>query len=185
MAWALYLCATKTTIIMSAITSDIFDACRKNDRTVAEKIYEQDSSVINSTDIKGFTPLILAVYNNSPEVVDFLLENGADVNAQDAAGNTALMGVCFKGYKDLAKKLIGAGADVNQVNVNGANALTFAATFGQLEIARLLLEKGADYDQPDLRGKTPYNHAIIQENIPMIELIEEYRNRVGEKESGD
>lgn len=162
---------------MSTVSTDIFDACRKNDRSAAEALYAHNPNVINAHDAKGFTPLILAVYNNSAEVVDFLLEKGADINAQDAAGNTALMGVCFKGYKVLAKKLIEAGASINQVNVNNANALTFAATFGQIEIASMLLENGADYDQPDARGKTPYNHAIIQENIAMVELIEQYRNK--------
>ena len=102
------------------------------------------------------------------------MEKGANINAQDVAGNTALMGVCFKGYKDIAKKLINAGADVNIRNANGAPALTFAVTFGQLQIAEWLLQKGALSDLPDARGKTSLDHAIIQENEAMIELIERY-----------
>lgn len=153
---------------------DVFDASRRGDLTALQTLHEADPASINTRDGKGFTPLILAAYNDQPAVVEFLLQKGADVNAQDAAGNTALMGVCFKGYKDVAKKLIDAGADVNLRNANGAPALTFAATFGQLQIAEWLLQKGAKSNLPDSRGKTSFDHAIIQENEEMIELIQRY-----------
>jgi ankyrin repeat protein len=72
--------------------------------------------------------------------------------------------------------LIEAGADVNQRNVNGATALTFAATFGHLDIAKMLLEKGADIYVPDVRGKSPLDHARMQENWEMYELLGQYSN---------
>jgi ankyrin repeat protein len=155
-------------------SSAIFDACRRNDLELVVRIYEENPESLAATDFKGFTPLILAVYNNSADVVDFLLEKGVEPDGQDAAGNTALMGVCFKGYTDMAKKLIDAGADVNIRNVNGATALTFVATFGHTQIAEMLLQKGADIDIPDVRGKTPLDHARIQENWPMYDLIAKY-----------
>ncbi len=153
---------------------EIFDACRRGDLAKAAVLYEASPAVINMAGNKGFTPLIVAVYNDQPEMVDFLLLHGAHINAQDAAGNTALMGVAFKGYKAIAKKLIDAGADVNIRNSNGAPALTFAATFGQLEIAEWLLQKNADMFLPDNRGKTSMDHAVLQENEAMIVLIERY-----------
>jgi len=163
---------------MSIDPAQIFDACRRNDRQLVEEIYQADAEAIHASDIKGFTPLILAVYNNSVNVVDFLLAKGAKTSGQDAAGNTALMGVSFKGYTELAKKLVGAGADVNERNSNGATALTFAATFGHLEIAEILLKNGADTWVADTRGKTPLDHARLQENWPMYDLIEKYRSNI-------
>lgn len=154
--------------------NQIFDACRRNDRELVEKMYEENPEAIHAADMKGFTPLILAVYNNSVDVVDFLLAKGAKTSGQDAAGNTALMGVCFKGYTELAHTLVDAGADVNERNSNGATALTFAATFGHLQIAEWLLKNGADIYVQDSRGKTPLDHARLQENWPMYDLIEQY-----------
>jgi len=153
---------------------DFFEACRRNDVAAVQKCYDDNPSLISVSDSRGFTALILAVYNEAPDVVDFLLEKGADVHAQDASGNTALMGVCFKGYKEIAQKLLNAGVDVNQRNANGATALTFAATFGHLQIAEWLLQKGADVKIKDSRGKSPLDHAYIQENDPMISLLEKY-----------
>lgn len=152
----------------------IFDACRRGDLAAVQQLYAANPGVVNVVDAKGFTPLILAAYNEQPGIVDFLLAAGAGMNAQDAAGNTALMGVSFKGYKDIARKLIEAGADVNVRNSNGAPALTFAATFGHLQIAEWLLQHGADLSLRDSRGKSPLDHAVIQENEAMIELFQNY-----------
>ncbi|WP_207497129.1 ankyrin repeat domain-containing protein [Aridibaculum aurantiacum] len=160
---------------MMADQTDIFDACRRGDVELVEKIYERNPDIIHVEDFKGFTPLIIAVYNNQPAVVDFLLSKGARAEMQDQAGNTALMGVCFRGYIDIAKKLLDVGAEVNQRNYQGATALTFAATFGHLEIAELLLQKGADMTIPDSRGKSAFDHAIIQENEDMIKLLQRYQ----------
>ena len=153
---------------------EIFDACRRGDLAALQQMVAAHPELVNARDTKGFTPLILAAYNEQPQIVDFLLGNGADIEAQDAAGNTALMGVCFKGYKDIAKKLMESGADVNARNGNGAPALTFAATFGHLQIAEWLLERGADSTLRDSRGNSPLDHAVIQDNEAMIELLQSH-----------
>ena len=151
-----------------------FDACRQGDLQLMQASYANDNTLIDTEDARGFTPLIIAVYNNQQHAADFLLRNGAKADSQDASGNTALMGASFKGYKYLAEQLLLAGADVNQRNYQGATALTFAATFGQLEIAEMLLQKGAEIFVRDVRGKSPIDHAVIQENEPMVVLIESY-----------
>lgn len=51
---------------------------------------------INEKDELNSTPLIHAVFNNKINVIDFLLQNGADKNCIDALGNSAV---------SLAKKL--------------------------------------------------------------------------------
>ncbi|MDQ6814489.1 MAG: ankyrin repeat domain-containing protein, partial [Bacteroidota bacterium] len=96
---------------MSTDPNQIFDACRRNDRHLVAKIFEADPGAIHASDVKGFTPSILAVYNNSVDAVDFLLQKGVKTSGQDAAGNTTLMGVSFKGYTAAAEKLLEAGAE--------------------------------------------------------------------------
>lgn len=162
---------------MSLDQNEIFEACRQGDIDKIEKLYEVNPGIINAEDHKGFTPIILATYNNQPEAVEFLLRKGAVINSPDGSGNSALMGVSFKGYTEIAAKLVDAGAEVNQRNANGATALTFAATFGHLAIAEMLLMKGADIHIPDARGKSPLDHARMQENWDMYDLLEKYANK--------
>lgn len=170
-----YFChSTSSLFCMTEETILFFDACRRGDLTQVEAMLTANTALINIEDIKGFTPLIIAVYNGQEAIADYLLSHGAATDMQDAAGNTALMGACFKGYKVMAKKLLAAGADVNQRNFQNATALTFAATFGQMEIARMLLAQGADVHARDVRGKSPIDHAVIQENEAMVVLLEKY-----------
>ncbi|HEX8279361.1 MAG TPA: ankyrin repeat domain-containing protein, partial [Segetibacter sp.] len=81
---------------MSLDQNEIFDACRQGNVEKVEKLYEVNPDIINAEDHKGFTPLILATYNNQPAIVDFLLRKGAVINSYDGSDNSALMGVCFK-----------------------------------------------------------------------------------------
>lgn len=152
----------------------LLNACRTGNLDEVKKIYEAEPSIINRADARGYTPLILAVYSNQPSIVSFLLEKGAQINAQDSAGNSALMGASFKGYTEIAIQLLNAGANVNLRNGSGAPALTFAVTFGHLRIAELLLQKGANVSLADALGKTPSDHARIQGNDAMINLLERY-----------
>lgn len=151
--------------------ANFLDACRRGDSGAVTQLCQQFPNLINAADGKGFTPLIIAVYNNQPTITDILLQNGADPNAKDVSGNTALMGTSFKGYVTLAEKLIAAGADVNLRNEQGAAALTFAAMFGQPAIAKLLLQHGASPNDPDNNGKTALDHASLQKNEEMVALL--------------
>ena len=112
-----YIMKQITFILLLILTStisaqSIFEASRNGDLEKVKALYTLDNNAINTADSKGFTPLILAVYNNQPTIVAFLLEKESSINAKDASGNTALMGVCFKGYADIAKTLIENGANV-------------------------------------------------------------------------
>ena len=157
-----------------ADSSALFEACRRNDVATVQQICESNPELMSYQDAKGFTPVLIAVYNQSPDVVAYLLKQGAPADVPDASGNTALMGASFKGYRDMVKALLDAGVEVNQQNGNGATALTFAATFGQMEIAEDLLKRGASVHMPDVRGKNPIDHAVIQGNEPMVRLLERY-----------
>jgi ankyrin repeat protein len=160
--------------MQSTDTASFFEACRRNDVAAVQAFCEADPGLLSVQDAKGYTPVLIAVYNNAPDVAQLLLSKGAPANVPDAAGNTALMGAAFKGYHNMVKALIEVGVDVNQRNESGATALTFAATFGQMEIAEDLLENGALLDLVDSRGKSPIDHAVIQENEPMVRLLEKY-----------
>ncbi len=76
-----------------------FDGCRRGKLDIVKELYEQNPGLVNAEDVKGFTPLIIAVYNHQPAIADFLLKQGATIDTADGSGITALMGVCFKGYK--------------------------------------------------------------------------------------
>jgi ankyrin repeat protein len=167
---SIMLLAFFITLACKAQEHTVFTASKIGDLNALIK-FKESGADFNQTDSRGFTPLILAVYNNQTEATKYLIANGADVNKGDKSGNTALMGAIFKGYNDLVKVLIDAKANVNQVNLNGASALIFAATFGRIDVVHLLLKHKADKNLKDARGKTAYDHAVMQEHEALIRVL--------------
>jgi ankyrin repeat protein len=72
------------------------------------------------------------------DMVQFLIEKGANVNARDNRGGTALL----EAKLDLAEMLIEKGADVN-AQIDCGTLLEIASRGGKLDIVKLLIEKGA------------------------------------------
>lgn len=100
-------------------------------------------------------------YSNIPgalEIMQKLIQHGADVNALDKWGNTPLHGICDM-YKpndiEAAKILIEAGCDVNI-----GSPLVTAADRESVELVKYLISVGADVNQKDKRGNTPLSKAI-------------------------
>lgn len=148
------------------------NACRRGDAADVAKMCELFPELINERDDRGFTPLIVAAYNNQTDVIAILLQAGADTAIGDRNGNTALIGAIFKGYDAIVHQLLDAGADPNAQNGQGATALTFAATFHRNGLAERLLQAGADKNLADAFGKTPLDHARVQENETLVRLLE-------------
>ncbi|MGD9160091.1 MAG: ankyrin repeat domain-containing protein [Desulfobacteraceae bacterium] len=80
-------------------------------------------------------------------VVQFLIENGADMNRRLGDGTTPLMLTVRYRQTDLLKLLIQKGADINAVNNSGHNALYYARTGKQKTIEEILTASGAKYEE--------------------------------------
>jgi len=158
---------------MDDITNALFSASRQGNVAVLKEIF----GIINNVDVideRGFTPLIIAAYNNQPGAVQALLDAGAAIDATDASGNTALMGACFKGYAEIAQLLISNGANVNAVHGNGGTALMFTVMFGRNDMIPLLVDNGADTTIKDNRGLAALDIARQQNNSVAADMLEEY-----------
>lgn len=94
------------------------------------------------------TPLQEASMNGSKEIVEILLEHGADVNSPPVTGNgaTALQYAAMYGFLGIAHLLLEHDADVNApaAETDGRTALEGAAEHGRLDMVQLLLNAGAN-----------------------------------------
>lgn len=78
---------------------------------------------INCIDAEGLTPLHHACYAGSPEMVEFLISEGADIRARDAKGNTPLHIAARHGFPDIIAMLREAGGDMHAANHEGVTPL--------------------------------------------------------------
>ena len=98
---------------------------------------------INAKDEGGSTALLIAVNRNRPQVVKFLLGEGADPNVSDQYGWTPLISAADEGNEENVKALLAAGADARAVKRGGIGAAMAAEMKGFPKLARLIREYAA------------------------------------------
>jgi ankyrin repeat protein len=108
-----------------------------------------------SGESKGYTPLHSAVYNKHVEVVQILLEHGADVLLKTTLEHLGRIRVPFVSYGHSALYIACAA---------------FEST-AQEAIMMALLKHGADVDAEDYSGQRPLSKAILHHSIPAIKLL--------------
>ncbi|MCD2452371.1 ankyrin repeat domain-containing protein [Methylicorpusculum oleiharenae] len=84
-----------------------------------------------ATNDKGLHPLIIAAQQARPDILAYLLDNGADLNVRDDYGNNALWAACFAGSGACIGLMIAAGINVDYQNPSGATALIYASSSGK------------------------------------------------------
>ena len=114
----------------------------------------------------GETPLQLAARYSHNEIVELLIDNGADVNAKDVNGNTPLHLAALFGRKEVVELLIANGAAVNVKGGNlGGMPLHHAAFEGHKVIIELLIAEGADVNAIIVSGPLQLNVGDIALNF--------------------
>jgi methionyl-tRNA formyltransferase len=111
----------------------------------AEKVNEIALLVdnVDVTNRQGWSPLMIAAYNNDLPIVMALLKAGANINSSNKKGTTVLM---------YAK----AGA----IRTN------------ELHTLKYLLMQGADYTAVDITGKSVLDYARVEDNADVVNCLE-------------
>ncbi|KAF3287344.1 hypothetical protein TWF970_007070 [Orbilia oligospora] len=110
------------------------------------------------------------------EIVEFLLNQGANVNAQDAShyGN-ALNAASIEGHFKIVKSLLKQGADVSAQYGDCNCALCAASLGGHVEIVKLLLDHGVD---PNVEGGSEFSSilamACLEGNEDILRILVRY-----------
>jgi uncharacterized protein len=151
-------------------------ATRLGDTAMVEILLAHDAQV-DARDLNyGQSPLMIAVREEYPELVQRFLAVGADVNAQSLAGEVQPVvlpsevpvgtsqgvGINRSGLPDRGMRYPITGMKT---------PLLFATRQGNLALTQLLVEAGANIETPDANGITPLinailNHSVVNVNRP-------------------
>ncbi len=119
------------------------------------------------------TPLIVAAAERGcQEVVQVLLDAGADPNAHDLTfGSTPLGGAVREGHAEVARILIDAGADLSEKGFRDQTLLYTAVREGHAVAARILIDAGADPNAKDTSGRTPLHTAVEEGHAEAARIL--------------
>jgi len=111
----------------------------------------------------GLTPLMMALKNQDPKVVELIISSGADVNAETFQGWTTLFYAVEFSTDDIVpiiEVLVKSGANLEHKLSSGQTPLSYASEINRnINIHRKLIELGADIESKNVIGITPIFYA--------------------------
>lgn len=152
---------TALTIASKYYSVEIVELLFKSQKDIAKK-----SGLLNKM-------LFNAVDRSYKELIQLLLDLGADINSLDKEGNTPLINAVTQKSekKEFINFLIQMGANVNAQGKKGSTALMKACDWSRDRNVQLLIELGADIDIKNNFGKTAFDIArreIFQDTINLF-----------------
>ena len=119
---------------------------------------------VKQRDSEGNTALHVAVREKHAEVVQVLIDAGADVNGRASDGDTPLFLAIRKGSLDMVKLLVRAGAGVCVTDKGEDTCLMLASYEGHIDTVRYLVSlPQMDVTQADAHGDTALHYAVEEE----------------------
>ncbi|MBU1396667.1 MAG: ankyrin repeat domain-containing protein [Gammaproteobacteria bacterium] len=131
----------------------LLDAAARQDVPTVKALLEGGVGP-NARDYWGDSPLMAAVRQDNVELVQILLDAGADTEAR-WRGYTPLALTAIKGNLPATRLLLRAGANPNRANVEGDAPLHAAIRKGHADIVSALAASHPDFRRYDRDGRTP------------------------------
>ena len=145
-------------------------ACKSGDDSLVLSLINSGVNVNCLVKIDGseWSPLLMATDKGRTDVVQLLLERGAQVDLQDNDGLTALIWANVRGHTEIVNVLLERGAQVDLQNNVGWTALMMASG---TEIVEVLLERGAQIDLLDSDGLTALMRASDRGHTEIVNVL--------------
>jgi ankyrin repeat protein len=150
-------------------TPPLFYFVGQCDVETVKAMLKRDPRSSNLKDDSGHTPIFWATQILSPygtekdrnleQIIDALLEAGADLNTEKGIGYTLLLEAVILDNEALVRLLLDKGAQINAMGSDGSTALHCAAQFGDKNMVALLITRGADINSRDNQGNSPLTKA--------------------------
>ena len=128
-------------------TRELFKVAKLGDVARMRVLLAENPKLVHERDKEGSTPLHWAAWKGHANVVDLLLESGADIQAHNENfhwGTTALHAAAHGNHRAAAEVLLAHGADVNAVRSTGSGTpLEETKVHNATAVARVLRAAGA------------------------------------------
>jgi ankyrin repeat protein len=142
---------------------NFFDAIKKGELTQVKEILKKDPALARSSNEKGTTAALYAVYVKHNDIAELLIGSGVEPNIFEAAAT---------GRIDRVRELLKTNPElVHAYSPDGWTALHL--NFGHLDIVNLLLDSGADINAVSKNKlvATPLQGSVVMKNLTLGKLL--------------
>lgn len=156
------------------------DAIEQNDIKMATAILisscferKRRNNFLNQHNLSDESLLLKAIKKGNQDLIEMLLDCGADPNITDNNGCNALhhLALQITDNPKLAYLLISHGIRINSRDNNGETALLKASLRGHINLAQILINHEAKVNLPAFNGWTPLCYALAKGHIEIAELL--------------
>ena len=146
----------------------LYLALREPSLKVAKLLIETPKLKIDARNPVDESPLMMAALKGHTELVQLLIDKGADVNK---TGWAPLHYAASFGHLQIMQMLLDAHAYIDAESPNGSTPLMMAAQYGTASAVKLLLEGGADPLVKNQLGLTAIDFAQNVQRPESVEII--------------
>ena len=147
-----------------------------------------DEEILNIPNNFGVLPLVQAAFSNKTNLVDALIDNGANLELRDDNLRTPMLAYLQEVYiariernfpkgqesqiSNMVKHLIDKGADINAKDYNGENILFYAVRDKNKPLIDfLILTKQQDINSRNKQGETPLFLAVRYSTLNIVDYL--------------
>lgn len=160
-----------TTILELEMRDKLIQGISKGEIAVVKSYLEQ-KGFVDMYDNSRESLLFKAVQAGQQEIVDLLLEKGADANHVSLDLKSPLHAAVMSADSlETMEKLMLKGSAVNKKDKNGVTPLMIALENLKTNEAELLLKNAASLEGVMINGESPLIHAIKGQSINLVKLL--------------
>lgn len=128
-------------IIFISVSPTPENLARSNSTGSEEQISNPQNALVDKRLVFNRTLLMFAAYNNRTDLIEELLNKGANPNLADEFGDTALILAAWKGHIDACNILIEAGAKKEHKNNRRSDFIDMAQRTGHTNFVNYFAKK--------------------------------------------
>ncbi len=150
---------------------EIHQAAKEGKFDAVKKMLKEDPDLVNAVDSDGLTPLHLAAEHGHRQIVELLLQEGADINAKSGFKRTPLHFAASSGHDEIVRLFIEKGAELNENDSFILTPIFQAAYNGHQNIVEMLLSNGINLSATEKNSVTLLHAAAISGNPELVEML--------------